>query len=98
MLPRASNKINLFPKNFSNDSNLDDLGISHLPIFSSSNNLKLHNISITPKIIKKVITNLDSSKASGPDCIPVLVLKKSEPELSHILPELFNLSLKESCF
>ena len=49
-------------------------------------------------MVKKVITNLDSSKASGPNCIPVLVLKKSEPELSHILPELFNLSLKESCF
>ena len=37
------------------------------------------------------------SKASGPDCIPVVVLKNSEPELSHILAELFNNCLKESC-
>ena len=49
-------------------------------------------------MIKKVITNLDSSKASGPDCIPVVVLKNCEPELSYILAELFNKCLKESCF
>ena len=38
------------------------------------------------------------SKASGPDCIPVVVLKNCEPELSYILAELFNMCLKESCF
>ena len=41
---------------------------------------------------------LDSSKASGPDCIPVVVLEKSELELSYILAKLFNMCLKESCF
>ena len=38
------------------------------------------------------------SKASGPHCIPVVVLKKCEPELSYILAKLFNKCLKESCF
>ena len=38
------------------------------------------------------------SKASGPDCIPVVFLKNCEPELSYILAELFNKCLKESCF
>ena len=42
--------------------------------------------------------NLDLSKASGPDCIPLVVLKNCEPELSYILAELFNKCLKESCF
>ena len=42
--------------------------------------------------------NLDLSKTSGPDCIPVVVLKNCEPELSCILAELFNKYLKESCF
>ena len=42
-------------------------------------------------MVEKVITNLDSSKAYGPDC-------KCEPELSYILPKLFNICLKESCF
>ena len=48
-------------------------------------------------MVKKVITNLDLSKASSPDCIPVVVLKKCEPELSYILAELFNKCVKESC-
>ena len=44
--------------------------------------------------------NLDLSKASSPDCIPVVVRKNSEPELFYIwtLVELFNKCLKESCF
>ena len=49
-------------------------------------------------MVKKVIMDLDLSKASGPDCIPVVVLKNCEPELSYILAELFNKCLKESCF
>ena len=49
-------------------------------------------------MVKKVMMNLDLSKASGPDCIPVIVLKNCEPELSNILVELFNKCLKESCF
>ena len=42
--------------------------------------------------------NLDLPKASGPDCIPVVVLKNCELKLSYILAELFNKCLKESCF
>ena len=97
VLSSASDKAKLFAKNFSKNSNLDDSGIS-LPVFPSRTNLKLHNISITPKMVKKVITNLHSSKASGPDCIPVVVLKNREPELSYILAKLFTKCLKESCF
>ena len=87
----------MFTKDFSKNSNLDDSGIS-LPVFASRTNLKLYNISITPKIVEKAITNLDSSKASGPNRIPVVVLKNCEPELSYILAELFNMCLKESYF
>ena len=49
-------------------------------------------------MVKKVIANLDSSNASGPDCIPVVVLKNCEPEFYYILAELFNKCLEESCF
>ena len=45
-----------------------------------------------------VVTDFDSSKASGPDCIPVMILKNCGPELSYIVAELFNMCLKESCF
>ena len=74
VLYSASDKAKLFPKNFSKNPNLDDSDISLL-IFPFRTNLKLDNIYITPKMFRKVITNLDSSKASGPDCIPVVVLK-----------------------
>ena len=49
-------------------------------------------------MVKNVTTNFDSSKASVSDCIPMVVLKNYEPELSYILAELFNMCLKESCF
>ena len=61
-------------ENFLKNFNLDDSGIS-LPVFPSRTNLKLHNISVTLKMVKKVTMNLDLSKASGPDYIPVMVLK-----------------------
>ena len=79
---------------FTRDSNFDDSGISFI-VFPSRNNLKLH-ISITHKMVKKVITNLDLSKgcwlysSSGS--------KELKPKLAYILPELFNNHLKESCF
>ena len=84
-------------QNFSKNSNLDDSGIS-LPVFPLRTNLKMHNTSVSPKMIKKVIMNLDLPEASCPDCIPVAVLKNCELKLSYILAELSNKCLKESCF
>ena len=49
-------------------------------------------------MVKKVIMNLDLSKPSGSDCIPKVVLKNCESELSYILAELFNKCLEDSCF
>ena len=63
----------------------------------SITNLKLHHISVTPKMVKKVISNLSLSKLPGPDCIPVVFLKNYEPEVSYVLAELFNKCLKVSC-
>ena len=95
MLSSASDKAKLFAENFSKNSNLDNSGIS-LPVFPSRTNLKLHHISVTPKMVKKVIMYLDLSKVNRPNCIPVVVLKNCKPELSYIQAELFNNSLKES--
>ena len=93
----ASDKAKLFAENFSKNPNVDDLGI-FLPVFRSRTNLKLHNISVNPEMVKKVITKLDLSKESRPDYIPVMVLKNCESERSYILAELFNKCLDESCF
>ena len=78
VLSAASDEEKLFTKNFSRNSNLDDSGISS-PVFRCGTNLKLH-ISVTPTMVEMVITNLDLSKASGPDWIPVVVIKNFEPE------------------
>ena len=42
--------------------------------------------------------NHNLSKGSGPDCIPVVVLKNYGPELFFTLAELFSKCLKESFF
>ena len=97
VLSSASDKTKLFAENFSMNSNLDDSGIP-LPVFPSRTNLKLDNISVTHKMIRKVVTNLDLSKASDPDCITVVVQKNCELENSYIIAELFNKCLKESSF
>ena len=57
----SSEKAKFFVKNFSKNSNLDDSDIS-LPDFPSGAYLKLHNISVTSKMVENVITGLDSSK------------------------------------
>ena len=56
----ASDRAKLFAENFSKNFNLDDSSIS-LPVFPSRTNLKLY-ISVTPKIVEKVIMNLDLSR------------------------------------
>ena len=81
VLSSAFNKAKLFAENFSKNFNCDDSGIS-LPVFLCRTNLKLYNISVSPKMVRKIIMNFDLSKASCPDCIPVVILKNCEPDLS----------------
>ena len=61
VLSSASDKAKLFAENFPKNSNIDDSGIS-LPVSPSRANLKLHNVSVTPKMVKKVIMNLVGQK------------------------------------
>ena len=65
LFPCRTNGTKLFAKNFS----------KNFKLFPSRTNLKLHSISIILKMVKKVIRNLESSKASDPDCVPVAFLK-----------------------
>ena len=88
--------VNLLYFHYSKNPNLENLGISS-PIFLSRTNLKLHDISVIPMMTKKVITDLDLM-VCGSDCIPLVFLKNYKPKFSYILAELFNMSLKDSCF
>ena len=63
-------KAKLVAEDFSENSNLEDSGNS-LPAFSSRINLKLHIISVTPTLVKKVIINLYSLKRG------VIILNRS---------------------
>ena len=51
VLSSESDKAKFFAENFSKNSYLDDSGISLL-VFTSRTNLKLHNISVAPKIVE----------------------------------------------
>ena len=77
----TSDKAILFAESFSKNSNLDYSGMS-FPTFPSRVNLKLHNILVTPKLVKNIITYLRYLKETGPYCIPVVFLKSCKPELS----------------
>ena len=81
MLPSASNKAKLFPKTLILKT---QLSLCPLPL------LELHNITVTPEMVKKVITKLASSKTSSPDCICVVVLNNCEPTLSYQVAQLFK--------
>ena len=61
MLSSGFDKAKLFVKNFSVNSNLDNLGAS-LPVLSFRTNLELHNICVTPKMVKKIRQDLDLLK------------------------------------
>ena len=49
-------------------------------------------------MVRKVVMNLDLSKVSGPEGIPVVVLKNCGSELSYIIAEFFSKCLKKSFF
>ena len=94
--------LHLIKQNFSMNSNIDDSGFS-LPVFPSITNLKLHNIYVTPQMVRKVVMNLYLSKASGPDCTvkPVLttIFLKRPPVLNDhvvVLAQVFrsNISIQ----
>ena len=62
VLSSGSDKAKFFAENSSKNSSLDVSGLS-LPPFPCRTNLKLYNISVTLKMVKKVIMNLDLSEA-----------------------------------
>ena len=58
----------------------------------------LSSASDKAKLFAKDFSRNSNLDKSGPDYIPVVVLKKCEPKLSYILAEIFNMCLEKSCF
>ena len=97
VLTSSKDKAQVFARQFASNSTLDDRN-HPLPDFASRTDKVLQDIVITPKLVASVISNLDPTKATGPDGIPVIVLQKCSPELSPILSRLFRKCISESCF
>ena len=73
-------KARLLTNNFVQNS--FDYSCISLSAFNSGTYLRLHSISQNPKLVKKIIRNLNLSKDSNLDSIPVVVMKKCEYDFS----------------
>ena len=93
----STDKANIFASKFAAHSTLDDLGCP-LPDFPPVTDERLSDFKVSAGQVASLIKELDATKATGPDNIPVVVLKHLSPELSPILAKLFNRCLKERCF
>ena len=83
-------KANLFADIFASNSCLNDSGKVLPPIQSTQFAMK--PIHFRHKLLKSIISKLDSNKATGPDGIPAIVLKKCSPELVPVLSKLYSIS------
>ena len=88
----AKEKADLFAELFAKYSRLD--GNSNIPPQLPPYGPKMRAIHVFQKEVLKCMLNLDVNKASGPDGIPAIVLKRCAAELSPILTRLYRLSLK----
>ena len=72
----------------------DGTDIPNLEESSKSNGISISDLKTTPSEIEKGLTNLDPSKAQGPDNIPPKILKELSHEISLPLSHIFNKSLE----
>ena len=97
MATTSAEKAELLSSQFAKNSSLDDNRRTPptLPLRTSDT---IPSPVITVKRVKRIISCLDNSKASGPDGIPVIVFKKLSPELSPVLAKLFKKCVSVSLF
>ena len=97
ILSSSLDKAHLFAKMFSSNSTLDDEG-HPLPEFPPRTDIDLSNLKVIPSMVAKFIRRLEPSKATGPNEIPVVVLKNLSAEFSPVLSKLFNKCIRQACF
>ena len=83
-------KANLFASTFASNSNLDDQDVQ-APLYPTST-ITMSSMKFSTCKVQKVLLQLNTSKSSGPDGIPAIVLKSCVPELPPVLNKLFQLS------
>ena len=91
-----SSKANLFASTFASNSNLDDQDFQP-PLYPTST-ITMPPIKFSTRKVRKVLVQVNASKSSGPDGIPVIILKSCAPELAPVLNKLFQISYNLGIF
>ena len=91
-----SSNANLFASTFASNSNLDDQNFQP-PLYPTST-ITMPPIKFSTRKVRKVLLQLNTSKSSGPDDLPAIVLKSCAPEIAPVLNKLFQLSYNLGIF
>ena len=97
VLSSSADKASLFADMFASNGNLDDSN-HPVPVFELRTESVLSSVKFKVSEVKSFISALAENKATGPDKIPIIVLKNTAPELAPILTKLFNRCISEGCF
>nr|CAI5829594.1 unnamed protein product [Callosobruchus analis] len=89
-------KADTLGKLFAANSTVDFQGSSPTTIFNVSS--RMAEVKFQQRDVKKILQNPNTNKASGPDQIPAIVLKRCAIELTPILCKLFRISYEQGVF
>jgi hypothetical protein len=80
----------------------DDFGDNSLPPVSSRTSAQISNIHFRKSTVERALNHLDSTKATGPDGVPAIVLKTCASDLagplSRLFSKLFRTGVQPSCW
>ena len=97
ILTDEKDKANALNDFFASQSNLEQEE-RELPLLYPLNKNTIENVNITAAKVNKILQCLQTSKASGPDELNPLILKKTAKSISPIIAHIFNHSMKTSTF
>nr|CAI5825790.1 unnamed protein product [Callosobruchus analis] len=89
-------KADILGKLFADSSTVDFQG--NPPATTFNVNSRMAEVKFEHRDIRNVLQNLNTNKASGPDQIPAIVLKRCAVELTPILCKLFKVSYELGVF
>ena len=93
----SESKANLFNQHFAEKSQLPNI-LPGLPEFSYVTDARLDSIHMDVTDTVKILKNLNTAKANGPDNISNKILKNLAESLAHPLTKLCNMSLSSAVF
>ena len=96
VISSSLDKAKVFGSIFASNSSRDDFNYP-LPDIPSRTDCLVSDFRISVREVSRQVHDLESTKATGPDQVPVVVLKNFSPEISPILEKLFNRCVKEKC-